>query len=223
MKQQRRILSDGWIATILIVALLVIDQFIKIWVKTHMALHDDYVIASWFHIYFIENNGMAFGMSFIPKIGLSLFRIAAIGILVYCLARIVQREHRLGYVVCLAMIIAGAAGNIFDSMFYGLCFDASTPYHISQWVGLGNGYASFLHGRVVDMFYFPLIVTHWPEWMPWVGGEQFIFFSPIFNFADACISVGVVLLILFFRKDIELDKEVLFGGKKPAKELNEVV
>lgn len=200
---RRRILSDGWLAAAIVVCLLIADQVIKIWVKTHMALYDTITIASWFKIYFIENSGMAYGMTFIPKIGLSLFRIVAVCVIGYYLYRLVRIKHRIGYVICLSMIMAGAAGNIFDSLFYGLCFDASTPYHVSEMVPFGTGYAPFLQGKVVDMFYFPLIVTHWPDWMPWIGGDQFIFFSPVFNFADACISVGVVLLILFFRKDLE--------------------
>lgn len=213
--------NDGWIAAIIVVGLLVIDQIIKIWVKTNMALYDTITITSWFKIYFIENNGMAYGMTFIPKVALSLFRIAAVAAIGYYLAKLIKGEHRRGYVVCLAMIMAGAAGNIFDSLFYGLCFDASTPMHISQWVPFGTGYAPALHGRVVDMFYFPLIVTTWPEWMPWVGGDAFIFFSPVFNFADACISVGVVVLILFFRKELENINSVVTGKKEASTAENE--
>lgn len=213
--------NDGWIAAIIVVGLLVIDQIIKIWVKTNMALYDTITITSWFKIYFIENNGMAYGMTFIPKVTLSLFRIAAVAAIGYYLAKLIKGEHRRGYVVCLAMIMAGAAGNIFDSLFYGLCFDASTPMHVSQWVPFGTGYAPVLHGRVVDMFYFPLIVTTWPEWMPWVGGDAFIFFSPVFNFADACISVGVVVLILFFRKELENINSVVTGKKEASTAENE--
>jgi len=213
--------NDGWIAAIIVVGLLVIDQIIKIWVKTNMALYDTITITSWFKIYFIENNGMAYGMTFIPKVALSLFRIAAVAAIGYYLAKLIKGEHRRGYVVCLAMIMAGAAGNIFDSLFYGLCFDASTPMHISQWVPFGTGYAPALPGRGVDMFYFPLIVTTWPEWMPWVGGDAFIFFSPVFNFADACISVGVVVLILFFRKELENINSVVTGKKEASTAENE--
>lgn len=213
--------NDGWIAAIIVVGLLVIDQIIKIWVKTNMALYDTITITSWFKIYFIENNGMAYGMTFIPKVALSLFRIAAVAAIGYYLAKLIKGEHRRGYVVCLAMIMAGAAGNIFDSLFYGLCFDASTPMHVSQWVPFGTGYAPVLQGRVVDMFYFPLIVTTWPEWMPWVGGDAFIFFSPVFNFADACISVGVVVLILFFRKELENINSVVTGKKEASTAENE--
>lgn len=221
MNKQSRFLSDGRLAAVIVVALLVIDQIIKIWVKTHMALYDSFTITNWFRIYFIENNGMAYGMTFIPKIGLSLFRIAAVAAIGYYLSQLVKKEHRTGYVVCLAMIMAGAAGNIFDSLFYGLCFDASTPYHISQLVPFGTGYAPALQGRVVDMFYFPLIVTNWPEWMPWVGGDRFVFFSPVFNFADSCISVGVVILILFFRKDLESINDIFTWKKEKPTQPNE--
>ncbi len=188
---------------ILIVAILLIDQFIKIWVKTHMELHESIRVTNWFYIAFIENNGMAYGMQIGSKLLLSLFRVFAIGALGYYIWLQTHKPNvRWGYIVCLSMILAGAAGNLIDCMFYGLCFDASTVGHVSQFVGFGNGYESFLMGRVVDMFYFPLIVTTYPDWFPVYGGEDFIFFSPVFNFADSSISVGVVALLLFFRKEI---------------------
>lgn len=186
----------------IIVAILLIDQLIKIWVKTHMALHESIHVTDWFYIAFIENNGMAYGMQIGSKLLLSLFRIFAIGVLFYYTRLQTQRNARMGYVVCLSLILAGAIGNLIDCMFYGLLFDASTPYSVSGFVSLGEGYAPFLMGKVVDMFYFPLIVTTYPEWFPFHAGEEFIFFSPVFNFADAAISVGVVLLLLFFRKEI---------------------
>ena len=188
---------------ILIIAILLIDQFIKIWVKTHMEIHESIRVTNWFYIAFIENNGMAYGMQIGSKLLLSLFRVVAIGALGYYIWLQSKKTNvRWGYIVCLSMILAGAAGNLIDCMFYGLCFDASTVGHVSQYVGLGNGYESFLMGRVVDMFYFPLIVTTYPDWFPVCGGEDFIFFSPVFNFADSSISVGVVALLLFFRKEI---------------------
>lgn len=188
---------------ILIVAILLIDQFIKIWVKTHMELHESIRVTNWSYIAFIENNGMAYGMQIGSKLLLSLFRVFAIGALGYYIWLQTHKPNvRWGYIVCLSMILAGAAGNLIDCMFYGLCFDASTVGHVSQFVGFGNGYESFLMGRVVDMFYFPLIVTTYPDWFPVYGGEDFIFFSPVFNFADSSISVGVVALLLFFRKEI---------------------
>ncbi len=198
----KAVITRGRLAVIIIIAILVIDQLIKIWVKTHMALHESIHVFDWFYISFIENNGMAYGMQIGSKLLLSLFRVVAIVVLSVYIWRLTRKQPRWGYVVCLSMVMAGAAGNLIDCMFYGLCFDASTMYHVSDYVGFGNGYASFLMGRVVDMFYFPLIVTHYPEWFPFWGGEEFIFFSPVFNFADASISVGVVALLLFYRKEI---------------------
>ena len=203
MSRLRKLFTDGRIAVLLVILILVVDQIIKIEVKTHMRLGDMIQVTHWFYIDFVENNGMAYGMTFFNKIFLSLFRIVAVGFIGWYLCKVVHREHRLGYVVCLSMILAVAAGNIFDSMFYGLCFTSSTPFDVAQWVAPGQGYAAFLEGKVVDMFYFPLIVTHWPQWVPVWGGHQFIFFSPVFNFADANISVGVILLLLFYRKDLE--------------------
>ena len=167
-----------------------------------MCLHESIEITPWFYINFIENNGMAYGMTFINKIVLSLFRIVAVSVIGYYIWLQVKENARRGYIICLAMVMAGAAGNIFDSMFYGTCFTQSTPFEPSYLVPWGEGYAPFLRGRVVDMFYFPLIETTLPDWLPIWGGQPYVFFSPVFNFADACISVGVVLLLLFFRKEL---------------------
>lgn len=192
----------GWLAAGIIAAVLLVDQLIKIWVKTHMTLHEQIEILSWFKIVFIENNGMAYGMELGSKLLLSIFRVVAIGILGYYIVGQVRRKARYGYVVCLSMVLAGAAGNILDSMFYGLVFNASSEFYTSYFVPFGTGYAPFLMGKVVDMFYFPLIVTTWPDWVPMVGGDPYVFFSPVFNFADSSISVGVVLLLLFYRREI---------------------
>ncbi|MBQ7471737.1 MAG: lipoprotein signal peptidase [Prevotella sp.] len=196
-------LKEGWIVILLIAALIIIDQIIKIEVKTNMFLGESIRITDWFYIDFIENNGMAFGMTFFNKLVLSLFRLVAITALGWYIYSMLKKPHSLMTVVCLAMILAGAAGNMVDSMFYGLVFNASSPHYVSYLVPFGDGYAPFLQGKVVDMFYFPLIVSEWPEWVPVVGGENFVFFSPVFNFADACVSVGVVLLLIFGRKDLE--------------------
>ena len=206
-------MKKGVVATILVVAILLIDQAIKVWVKTNMELHESIHVFDWFYISFIENNGMAYGMQIGSKLLLSLFRVAAISLLGYYVWRQVKIGARWGYVVCLTMILAGAIGNLIDCMFYGLIFEQSTPYHIAQLTAFGEGYSSFLMGRVVDMFYFPLIVSTWPEWVPWYGGEEFIFFSPVFNFADANISVGVVALLLFYRKELS----AISLGKKEEK------
>lgn len=202
MKHNPLIARRGVLAVLIVLLVLVIDQVIKIWVKTHMTLHEQIEILSWFKIVFIENNGMAYGMEIGSKLVLSLFRIAAISVLGWYIFGQVRKQARWGYIVCLSMILAGAIGNMIDSMFYGLVFNASSEYYVSYPVPFGTGYASFLTGKVVDMFYFPLIVTTWPEWVPMVGGEPYVFFSPIFNFADASISVGVILLLLFYRREI---------------------
>lgn len=200
----------AWMAVAIVVAILLIDQIIKIEVKTNMTLGEAKQVTDWFYIEFIENNGMAYGMKFINKLVLSLFRLFAIGFIGYYLAKIIKKNVApFGYVVLIAMVLAGAAGNLIDCLFYGLIFDASTPFTVSQFVPFGEGYSTFLHGKVVDMFYFPIIQTTWPEWVPYFGGSEYVFFSPVFNFADACISVGVVALLLFYRKQLE----VLFSNK----------
>ena len=193
--------------TLLVIVLLVIDQIIKIDVKTGMSLHESIEVTDWFYISFIENNGMAYRMTFIPKTLLTLFRIVAVGFLTYYIGVVLKRGGRTSYLVCLSLVLAGAAGNIFDSLFYGMIFSESTLYNVSQFVPFGEGYGTFLNGRVVDMFYFPIFSLRWPEWLPGIGGKDYTFFSAIFNFADACISVGMVALILFFRKDMFLYEE----------------
>ena len=198
----KSLITKGRLAALIIVAILLVDQAIKIWVKTSMTLHESIHITDWFYITFIENMGMAFGMQLGSKIVLSLFRVIAIGVLGYYIRNQVRQNAHTGYIVCLAMVLAGAAGNLIDCMFYGLIFNESSPYYLSSFVPFGSGYAPFLMGKVVDMFYFPLIETEWPTWMPFVGGEHFVFFSPVFNFADACISVSVVWLLLFYREEI---------------------
>ena len=174
---KKKITQRGWLAIILVLVILVIDQVIKIWVKTHMTLHEQIEIFSWFKIVFIENNGMAYGMEIGSKLVLSLFRVVAVSVLGYYIAQQVRKQARYGYLICLSMVMAGAAGNIFDSMFYGLIFNASSEFYTSYFVPFGTGYASFLMGKVVDMFYFPLIVTTWPDWVPMFGGQPYVFFS----------------------------------------------
>ena len=199
------------IVVLLVVAILLIDQVIKIEVKTNMRLHEVIDITGWFKINFIENNGMAYGMTFFNKLVLSLFRIVAISLIGYYLTKVIRKGARIGYIVCLAMVFAGAVGNMIDCMFYGLIFNASSPEYMSYFVPFGEGYAPFLMGKVVDMFYFPLIETTWPEWVPVVGGDDYIFFSPVFNFADASISVGVAILLLFYRRELS---SISFSRKK---------
>lgn len=211
MTPQRPLITKGRLAILIVVAILLIDQAIKIWVKTSMSLHENIHVTDWFYIAFIENNGMAFGMQLGSKIILSLFRVVAISALGYFIWLQVKKQARWGYIICLSMVLAGAVGNLIDCMFYGLVFNESSPYYVSYFVPFGSGYAPFLMGKVVDMFYFPLIETEWPMWMPFVGGQHFVFFSPVFNFADASISVSVVLLLLFYRKEIA---QISMSGKE---------
>ncbi len=198
----------GIVALSVILAVLVIDQIIKVWVKTHMMLGEEFAVAGdWFLIHFVENNGMAFGMEMggsWGKILLSVFRIVAVVGIGYYLIDLCRKERRMSFVVCIALVWAGAVGNIVDSVFYGVVFDSSWGQVATLFPEEG-GYSTWLHGRVVDMFYFPLINSTWPDWMPFVGGESFIFFRPVFNFADAAISVGVALLLIFHRTDLSDD------------------
>ena len=210
-----RKLSRGNVAVLLLFFILLADQVSKILVKTNMTIHESIEIFSWFKILFIENNGMAYGMEIGSKLLLSLMRVLLIGVLSVYLVREIKEKARWGYIVCLVMVVAGAIGNMIDGMFYGLIFDESTPYTVSELVPFGSGYSSFMTGKVVDMLYFPIINTTWPEWVPMVGGEGFIFFSPIFNIADSSISVGVVALLIWYRKELaELSVEKILGRKK---------
>ena len=188
------------LALIIILSVLIIDQIIKIVVKTHMEIGQSIEVTPWFQILFVENNGMAFGMEIIGKLFLSLFRIGAIGFFTWYLIKILDKGFPTGYVVTVSFVIAGAIGNLLDCMFYGLIFTESTPFNQAVMTSIGDGYAPFLYGKVVDMFYFPLWT--WPEWMPLVGGD--IFFEPVFNFADSCITCGVIALLLFYTKVVNM-------------------
>ncbi len=195
--------SKGIVATLIILLVIVIDQSLKIWIKTHFYLGEDYKIFSWFYLYFIENNGMAFGMEFGSKLLLTLFRIVAVAFLIWYIVRTYRiPKVPMGYVVSLSLITAGAAGNIFDCVFYGLIFNNPMPPEVASLFPAGGGYAEIFHGRVVDMLYFPLFSFTWPGWMPWVGGHEFLFFQPVFNIADAAITCGIFVLILFYHKYI---------------------
>ncbi|MCD7972063.1 MAG: lipoprotein signal peptidase [Candidatus Azobacteroides sp.] len=200
-------LSNGKIAILVVFLILLFDQILKIWVKTNMCLYEDIEITSWFIIRFVENPGMAFGIEILNKLFLSIFRIIAVLVIIYYLYKVIKKGVNTGFVVCLSLILAGAMGNIIDSAFYGIIFSESTPYSVATAFPAEGGYASFLHGKVVDMFYFPLIkINQVPDWIPIWGGGDFVFFRPIFNLADAAISVGVILLLLFERKHL-MDKK----------------
>jgi signal peptidase II len=196
----KKFLTKGQLSALIVFAVLIIDQIIKIWVKTSMYWHESIKITDWFYIYFTENNGMAFGMEIFNKFFLTGFRIIAAIAITWLLIQYVKKNYKTGFLVCVSLILAGAIGNIIDCVFYGEIFSESTHSLIAQFVPIGEGYSDWFYGKVVDMFYFPLIETNWPEWMPFVGGEHFIFFSPIFNFADAAISCGIIALILFYGK-----------------------
>lgn len=196
MKQHKGLLALG-----VILLVIILDQALKIWIKTHFYLGEEYVITSWFRLYFIENNGMAFGMELGSKLFLSVFRIfLAIGLIWYLWKLRTNTTVKTGYVVCVALITAGAIGNIIDCMLYGLIFNNPIPPQVATLFPPEGGYATLFHGRVVDMLYFPLFSFTWPQWMPWVGGEHFLFFQPVFNLADAAISVGIILVLLFYTR-----------------------
>ncbi|MDR1403234.1 MAG: lipoprotein signal peptidase [Tannerellaceae bacterium] len=209
----------GWGAVLVIMLLLILDQTLKIWVKTHMQLHDSYQITSWFYIYFTENPGMAFGIEVFGKLFLSVFRIIAVGFIGYYLYKVVKENLNVGFIVCISLIFAGATGNIIDSIFYGILFDHSFG-QVAVFMPEGGGYATWLHGKVVDMFYFPLIETALPDWIPVWGGKDFIFFRPIFNIADSAICVGVFMLFIFYRHTLSksLSKEEKHKEKEHAEE-----
>lgn len=193
-------ITKGQIALSIISGVLVIDQCIKILVKTHMFLHSHIRVTDWFYIFFTENIGMAFGMEIIGKLFLSLFRIVAVAAIGWMLYRLVERKAKTGFIACASLVLAGALGNIIDSLFYGLLFSESTHSELAAFLPASGTYAPLFYGKVVDMFYFPIIDSYWPSWMPFVGGEHFIFFSPIFNFADASISCGMIAFVLFYSK-----------------------
>ncbi|MCB9186792.1 MAG: lipoprotein signal peptidase [Flavobacteriales bacterium] len=192
-------------ALAIILSVLVADQALKIWIKTTMILGQEHVITDWFIIHFTENVGMAFGMSFggeWGKLALSLFRILAVAAIGYYLWTVAARGARSMVIVSLSLVFAGALGNIIDSTFYGILFSDSYG-HVASVLPQEGGYASLLHGRVVDMFYFPLFEGTFPDWVPKVGGDRFLFFNAIFNIADAAITVGMALIILFQKQFIK--------------------
>ena len=234
--------KKGLIAIAIVLAILIIDQIIKIYIKTHFVLHESYEVTSWFYLAFTENNGMAFGVELFDKFLLTSFRILAVGVFSYLLMKFIKKNRvSMGFVIVMSMIIAGALGNIFDCIFYGKLFTDSYG-HVAQWADPANGlmgYGEWFRGLVVDMFYFPLFHFSWPDFFPhtrevidlgifsfvwpsWAPtcDRDFIFFSPVFNFADAAISVGVFLLIVFYPKlfmtlvNSISDKETFVKSKK---------
>ena len=183
----------------IVAGIIVVDQIVKIMVKTHMHIGEDIpLIGEWCRLHFIENEGFAFGMSFggaAGKIGLTLFRIVATGVIAWFIWKQLKQNGRTSLIACLVLIFAGAIGNLIDSCFYGLLFNESF-YNVATLFPPEGGYAPLLQGKVVDMFYFPLFDFYWPEWVPVIGGDHFEFFSAIFNVADAAITIGVIWLIV---------------------------
>lgn len=210
-------MSKKQLAFLVIALVLIADQVLKIWIKTHFYLGEERrVIGNWFILHFVENRGMAFGFEFAGRFGkvlLTLFRVvAASAIMVYLLNQI-KKGIPTGLVISIAMIFAGAVGNIFDSAFYGLIFTDSFG-RVAEFLPAGGGYETFLHGSVVDMLFFPVIKGTWPGWSPINAGESFLFFRPVFNMADSSITVGISIILLFYRKYFnEVEKK-----KEPASE-----
>jgi len=190
---------------LIILAVILIDQSLKFYIKTNYYLGEEHnVIGNWFRLHFVENEGMAWGWQFggdFGKIILTLFRLAAVIFGTFYLRSIIKKKYHWGFIVCASLIYAGALGNLLDSMFYGLIFSNSEPFLTAQLFPEGGGYTTFLHGKVVDMLYFPIITdAHWPSWVPVWGGDDFEFFRPVFNIADASISVGVIALLIWQKK-----------------------
>jgi signal peptidase II len=199
-------MKQGYKVTLLVLLVLIIDQVSKFYIKTHFEYNEEIAIAGldWARLHFVENEGMAFGITFdwvYGKLLLSLFRIVMVAGLIWYIRMLIQAKSPAGFVYSVGLITAGAIGNILDSAFYGLIFSESSFHteEVAKLVPFGEGYGTFLHGKVVDMLYFPMKWISMPEWVPYIGGEQYLFFSPIFNVADAAITTGVVCILLFQR------------------------
>ncbi len=186
---------------LVIFTVLLADQLLKFWIKLNMSMGQEFqILGDWFIVHFTENNGMAFGLEFGGETGkliLTLFRIAAVCGIAYGVIYLIQKKYHRGLILNISLILAGAIGNIIDSTFYGLLFSESSYYEPAKLFPTEGGYSGLFHGKVVDMFYFPIINTILPNWVPFWGGEDFVFFRPVFNIADAAISIGVVLILIY--------------------------
>ncbi|MGN6212498.1 lipoprotein signal peptidase [Parafilimonas sp.] len=191
---------------LLIILILIADQALKFYIKLNYTLGEEHkVIGNWFRLHFVENEGMAWGLKFgggLGKILLTLFRLVAVIFGTYYLSQVIKKKYHRGFIICAALIYAGAFGNLIDSLFYGLIFSSSNPFTVATLFPAGGGYASFFHGQVVDMLYFPIIDTTYPSWFPIASwrGQEFLFFSPVFNLADSSISIGVIALLIWQKK-----------------------
>ncbi len=200
--------KTAWLAAAIILLVIIADQCLKIWVKTRFYLGEEMEILPWFRLLYVQNPGMAFGWSLGNKLALTLFRLAATIFGFWYLCKLLKKQSfKTGLCICVALILAGAIGNLIDCTFYGLIFNNPAPPDVATLFPAAGGYAPVFHGQVVDMLYFPLFHFFWPEWMPFVGGEYFEFFHPIFNLADAAVSVGVIALILFYSADLSISDE----------------
>lgn len=189
---------------LLVFLILLIDQSLKLWIKTHLYISQEFnVLGNWFKIHFIENEGMAYGLQLggeWGKVALTLFRLVAVVAGFFLMKKLVKEKYHRGLIICGALILAGALGNLIDSLFYGLIFSDSTYYNVAKLFPKEGGYAGLLHGKVVDMLYFPIYEGFLPKWIPFKGGDYFIFFRPVFNVADASISIGVITILLFQKR-----------------------
>lgn len=206
MRQFKRI----FLPCLVIMVALVADQLLKFYIKLHFTLGECVRIFDWFHICFVENPGMAFGMSLGSKIFLTAFRIVASGLMVWYVVWLFRKKYSTGYITVIMLVLAGAVGNLIDCLVYGEIFTASTPYHVASLCGVGQGYASWFMGNVVDMFYFPLFT--FPDWVPFLGGD--VFFSPVFNLADSYITVCVIVLVIFYHRDFSRSIDAVFSSKQ---------
>ncbi|MDE6695959.1 MAG: lipoprotein signal peptidase [Muribaculaceae bacterium] len=215
------IFSIGWQVALIAILIVAVDQIVKFYVKTHFYMGEAYEIFPWFQIKFIENNGMAFGMELFNKFILTFGRIAAVIFFIWFIKKSLDVAGlRKGFFVACAMITAGAAGNIFDCVFYGEIFNNPFPPQHAVLFPSGGGYAGWFEGRVVDMLYFPFFSFTWPSWIPGIGGKEYEFFQYIFNIADASICVGVALLIIFFSSDCSKAFNAVFDKQKAEKSDN---
>ena len=199
--------------SLIVFLVLFIDQFAKIWIKTHLMIGESIRVTNWFYIHFLENNGMAFGMEFFDKMFLTFFRIIAVAVIGYYVYYTIKKGYKLGFTLAMTLIFAGALGNIIDCVFYGVWFDSSRG-EVATFLPAGGGYASLFYGQVVDMLHFPLFDITFPSWMPLIGGVSFTFFDPVFNIADSAVCIGVFYILLFHRTYIIKPDEKLMKSEE---------
>lgn len=212
---------------LIILAIILADQVLKFYIKLNFFAGEEHkIIGNWFRLHFVENEGMAYGWQFgsgFGKIALTLFRLVAVIWGSFLLKDFIKKKYNTGFIVCAALIYAGALGNLLDSMFYGLMFENSDYFrmNVAHLFPHGGGYAKFLHGRVIDMLYFPILNSHYPHWIPFLGGQEFEFFSFVFNIADASISTGVIALLIFQNKFLKHETQATQDFTTTAPTIND--